>query len=655
MRSTTRNNCKKKIFILLLTGLIINGVFAQGNTSQLPSKECLTLGGKLNDLMAINSSRWLEVADILNPSVFGFFENRENPVPQVPWFGEFPGKLLTSIAYSYKMTKSPELLKAGNRIVDKFAATQAHDGYLGSFKYDDRFSGILGSGTWKNWDLWNHYHNIWGLYSWYLQTGNETCMEIAVKAANYLIEVFKTRKYSDTAETQMNLAISHAYMLLYNEPSILNFITKTQRDTYYMDAKRIVDEEWVLPTAGNWYNEALKGTEFYQTTMHRWEVLHCVLTLAEIYKADKKKNGNYFKAFEQIYWSILKTDVHNNGSFSTGEGACGNPYIAGNKEPLYSGSIETCCTIAWAELSAAYLELTNDSYIADELERTTLTGAISTMLVEANQPVYTYDTPMNGAREAAIHTLHWQGVKGAPDVSCCQMNGPKSLGLISLWGIANSDDKIFLNYYGESTAKIKTPSGNMLTLTQETDYPISGNIKIKIGLDSSEKLRLNLRIPFWSKQTSLKLNGRDLKNIKARTYYELKQTFKNGDVIELVLNMSPHYWGGEDKFTGFASVYWGPMILAHDEQVSGVIPDLNREFDLQSIQDMRIKKSEKPHVWMEAEVLTVDNEKITLCDFISAGQTPAKTYNSWFKVKGVPTISFTKEGIPVWGSTIFSN
>ncbi|MGV8878158.1 MAG: beta-L-arabinofuranosidase domain-containing protein [Sphingobacteriaceae bacterium] len=638
-----------KSMIIYLLFLFIG---AERSSSQIAKiEENLIPFGRIGDIMEINSTRWLEVADLINPGIFWEFQHRENAHPQVPWFGEFPGKLLTSIAYSYRMSKDPKLLIAGNRVVDEFEQTQGKDGYLGSFKYDDRFSGILGSGKWKNWDLWNHYHNILGLYSWYKQTGNTKSMKVATDAANYIVTVFANRKYSSAEETQMNLAISHALLLLYNDTAILKFVNTVQRQKYYEDAKRIVDEEWSLATAGDWYNAALNNVDFYKTSMHRWEVLHCVMTLAELYKADKKKNLNYYKAFQQIYWSIIKTDIHNNGSFSTGEGACGNPYIAG-LEPGFRGSIETCCTIAWSELSANYLALSHDSYVADELELTTLNGALGTLQVTANQALYTYDTPMNGMKEPAIKTLNWQSIKGAPDVSCCQMNGPKVPGLIGLWGLMNTTDAVYLNYYGKSAISTRTPKGNQLTLIQNTDYPVSGKISLEVSLNQPERLKLNLRIPFWSKNTRITLNGKGLSKISARSYYQIEREFNDGDKIVISFEMSPHYWGGEDRFTGFASIYWGPILLAHDEEVSGVKPDLNEEFDLKSIQQIVAKAPGKNKVLLEAAVNRKSGEKVILCDFSSVGQTSGKTYNSWFKVSGVPVVKFEKGATPVWGVTI---
>ena len=69
----------------------------------------------------------------------------------------------------------------------------------------------------------------------------------------------------------------------------------------------------------------------------RWESLHPILALAELARIDGDERCR--KAFANLWWSIARLDRHNNGGFSSGEQAQGNPY--------HRGAIETCCTIAW--------------------------------------------------------------------------------------------------------------------------------------------------------------------------------------------------------------------------------------------------------------------------------------------------------------------
>ena len=105
------------------------------------------------------------------------------------------------------------------------------------------------------------------------------------------------------------------------------------------------------------------------------------------------------------HWhSIRRLDRRNTGGFSSGEQATGTPY-----EPT---AIETCCTIAWMALTVDALRLTGDSIAADELERSTFNGMLG-----AQHPSgcwWTYNTPMDGVREASHHTIVFQSRPALP-------------------------------------------------------------------------------------------------------------------------------------------------------------------------------------------------------------------------------------------------
>lgn len=122
----------------------------------------------------------------------------------------------------------------------------------------------------------------------------------------------------------------------------------------------------------------------------RWESLHALIGLAELYYATG--NPDYRTTVERFWWSIVRHDRHNNGGFSSGEGAVGNPY-----DP---GSIETCCTVAWIAYGVEILRLTGNSIVADELELSTLNQVVGYQFRDGVP--CTYDTPMDGRRISAV-------------------------------------------------------------------------------------------------------------------------------------------------------------------------------------------------------------------------------------------------------------
>ena len=68
-------------------------------------------------------------------------------------------------------------------------------------------------------------------------------------------------------------------------------------------------------------------------------------------------------------------------------------------------------------------------------------------------------------------------------------------------------DGIVLNYYGPSIFEVEISSGNIVKLEQTTDYPKSGKISLVVTPASEESFLLRLRIPGWSKNTKISING----------------------------------------------------------------------------------------------------------------------------------------------------
>src|SRR5262249_23583529 len=124
----------------------------------------------------------------------------------------------------------------------------------------------------------------------------------------------------------------------------------------YLRMMQEIEKDW--ERAGDYLRTGIAGIEFYQTPRPRWESLHDLQGLPELYRmtGDEK----YQKAFVHHWQSIARLDRRNTGGFSSGEQATGNPYAP--------TAIETCCTVAWMALTVDILQWTGASRAADELE-----------------------------------------------------------------------------------------------------------------------------------------------------------------------------------------------------------------------------------------------------------------------------------------------
>jgi hypothetical protein len=390
-----------------------------------------------------------------------------------------------------------------------------------------------------------------GLLLWHEDTGDPQALAAATKIGDLLCAKFlgTGRRVVDTGSPEMNQAVVHGLALLYRH---------TQNAKHLALARQVVDEFAMKAPdgvpAGDYLRSALAGKEFFQCPRPRWESLHPIMGLAELSRLTGDDDCR--KAFEHIWWSIAKLDRHNTGGFSSGEQAQGNPY--------HQGAIETCCTIAWAALSVEMLRMTGRSIVADELEISTFnaifgyqsrTGAWST-----------YNTPMEGTRRPSKVEIAFQKRPGSEDVNCCSANSARGFGLVGEWALMTDGRGLLLNWYGPSTMTARI-GGTRVGLRQETDYPRGGRIVLKVEPERALSFPLKLRIPQWSRATAVKVNGAAVGGVRPGGYLAIERQWAPGDTVELALDMSLHFWVGQREYAGKASIYRGPLLLAHRARV----------------------------------------------------------------------------------------
>lgn len=581
----------------------------------------LQLGGKVGKVLRANEEIWIHKLLIDNPNLFGAFAARENNTfHKTMWHGEFPGKLLTGIARMYAMSRNEKTLAVGNEMTDWLAKTQDVDGYLGPWWSEyrlDRGSRALEPEPIGKWDTWGIYHCTLGLYRWYKVCGNQKALDVAIKALDYVYEYFTKgdRHFIDQKWGECNFAIGHIYALLYEE------IGKKE---YLEFAERLVEVEWNTPywdfyqkkvITAAWMKKALEGVPYHATEQPRWEALYTLETLGALYRITGKKD--YFLAMESLWKGIVAWDRLNIGSFGSWEGAAGNRYGDGS---------ETCNTVAWTAFSADFLALTHDPKVADELELSYYNAVMGSLL--GNYRDYTYFNASTGTREPARIVLEGHSFEGARDMSCCQANGNAGLSLVNDWAVLTEKDSLYINYYGESSVSFSLEDGKEATLRQTTTYPACGKITLEMTLSAPTLFTLYLRIPAWSKSTAARLNGERLE-ATAGTYLRLNREWKEGDRIELELDMTPHYWhadkeGMEHKL----SMYSGPILMTLQPEVEGV--ERNLVLPVAALDASRLIPVEDG---LAARVVTLeDGKEITLRAYSDCGKN-GEYYISWISVK----------------------
>ncbi len=501
----------------------------------VPSKTEFHLEGEIGRRLKAVTEQWILPAPGANPAMLAMFRDRDRTPyrKMVPWAGEFAGKYLTHSVQILRLTGDARLRSHLEDFVKEMCACQAFDGYLGCWPQNSHLTNHAPNCA-DNWDTWSSYHIMLGLLLWNEVSGDDAALNAAVRIADLFCDIYldkKTPRLVETGSTEMNLAPIHSLCLLYK---------KTGTPRHLALARQILGEFAAQDVegkflAGDYLHAPLAGQEFYETPKPRWESLHPIMGLVELYYLTGDEPCR--KAFELLWWSMLKGDRHNNGGFTSGEKATGNPY--------HIGAIGTCCTVAWMAMSVEMLRLTGCSLVADELELSMLNSGLGMMSPSGRW--VTYNTPMDGSRIASPNdATSFQASPGANELNCCSVNGPRALGLLCEWGVMRDGDGLALNYYGQGTMKTSIASGNCVSISQETDYPRNAVIEISISTDKPETFPLALRIPYWSRNTGVRLNGQEMAGVKHGEYLRISREWKSGDAIRIEMDFRLQFWRHSD-------------------------------------------------------------------------------------------------------------
>ena len=569
-------------------------------------------GGITAERSGANIENWLLTAPRANPGMLGMFQRRDRqPRPDlVPWAGEFVGKYLISAIQSLRMSEDPRLEASTSAIIRELLTMQDADGYLGPWPREERLLG--------QWDLWGHYHVMLALLMWHERTGDSAALDACRQMADLVCDTYLDtgRRVLDAGSHEMNMAIIHS----------LGWLYRLTTEPRYLAMMRHIETDF--EQAGDYVRAGLNGVEFHLTPRPRWESLHDIQGLVELYRITGDEA--YRTAFVNTWLSIAHRDIHPSGGFTTGEQAVGNPYS--------EGAIETCCTIAWMALTQDMLRLTGDPEAAEYLDL-----AYWNVILGAQHPSgrwWTYDTPMNGSRHASAHHIVFQARAGTPELNCCSVNAPRGLGMLTEWAIMTASDGLVVNTYAPVAAALPLPGGGTAEVQIDSNYPVGGDIDVTVD-SRGAALTLALRIPSWAQDPQVLLNGSPVEPaVRPGEYCRLTRVWMPDDSLSLSFGMGWRVWPGELGRSGHAAVYRGPLLMAFDTRTNDLdVPDLPA-IDCANLAPEPTTIDTSGFEPMAAyRVVAADGAPLTLIDYASAGAhgTP---YAAWLPAVNAPPAPF---------------
>ncbi len=527
------------------------------------------------------------------------------------WQSEFWGKWFTSavLAYRYK----PELLlkKKLEDAVNGLIATQTPDGYIGNYAADKHLAA---------WDIWGRKYCMLGLLAYYDLTNDPNALQSARKEADFLIKEISER----------NLLIvklgNHRGMAASSVLEPICLLYSRTGDKRYLDFAEEVVRQWETPDGPQLISKAdiavSKRFPKPKTNWYGWEqgqkayeMMSCYEGLLELYRITGK--NEYKVTVEKTWDNILDTEINIAGSGSSMEA-----WFEGKKFQTLpiAHYQETCVTATWIKFSQQLLRLTGDAKYADAIEQTFYNALLGAMNCDGSD--WAKYTPLDGQRLEGSEQC-------GMGLNCCVASGPRGLFTFPLTTLMSAKEGVQVNFYAAGKYTLPTPGKQQIEVIQETDYPVLGNVKIKLQLKKPEKMKIFVRIPVWSIKSTLFVNGEPVIAVIPGQYASIERSWKNGDAIELNLDMR----GRVLTFGEFPKnkvIVRGPVVLSRDARLTDLpIESLIRPInDKEGFIELQPVEEKQAGIWMEFKAPFMPEsylEKgaepvwINLCDYASAG------------------------------------
>ena len=191
---------------------------------------------------------------------------------------------------------------------------------------------------------------------------------------------------------------------------------------------------------------------------------------------------------------------------------------------------ETCANIGNAIWNWRMLQIDGDAKYADLMELVAYNTMLSGMSVDGKSFFYTNPLRWYGSGHSLLshdQLSRWY----IYTCYCCPPQVARSIAGLHEWAYCLSDEGLWVNLYGSN--RLETAP---LKLTQETDYPWDGRIKITVHEDG--EFALMLRIPAWAEGAEIRINGEAADTeAKPGTYAAVGRKWLAGDQIEILLPM----------------------------------------------------------------------------------------------------------------------
>ncbi len=449
----------------------------------------------------------------------------ELPAPHVFWDSDV-AKWLEGACYSLMNVPDQALLDVVEDVVDRILVAQEEDGYL-----NPHFTVVEPAGRWTNLrdkhELYCAGHLIEAAIAHHQASGSTRFLDGMCRFADLICQVFgpgATQKHGYPGHEEIELAL----VKLYRRTGVRRYLDLA---AYFIDQRGQTPNYFDLEAQqrgenpGEYWAKSHAYTQSHLPVRQQQEVVGHAVRAMYLYSgmADltaETGDDDLLITLQTLWGDLTSRKMYLTGGI--GASRTNEGFTAGFDLPNREAYAETCAAIGLIFWAKRMLRLSLDSRYADVMERALYNAMLSGVSLEGDRFFYVNPLASNG-------TNHRQAFFSC---SCCPPNINRILPTIGGYVYSTGQDEIDVHLYIQSGAEIDL-GGQIVGLTQQTDYPWDGVVCLQVDLDQPLAFALKLRKPGWCMEYRIFVNDQPIpvEDNLQNGYLSLERTWLPGDRV----------------------------------------------------------------------------------------------------------------------------
>lgn len=451
-------------------------------------------------------------------------------------------KWLEAACAMFAVTRDPQLEHIIESVIPIIAKAQRPDGYIHTHVLVRQRNGDSGSLPFQdrhNFEMYNMGHLLTAASIHYRATGRTNLLSVARRTADFLYDTFRD---ASPEAARSSVCPSH-YMGIVE-------LYRTMRNPRDLElARTFFDLREQIKEGGDDNQDRIPFRQQTNAVGHAVRANYLYAGAADLFM--ETGDRTLWAPLEPIWTNVVHQKMHITGGCgalydgASPDGARNQRAITRTHQaygrnyqlPNVTAHNETCANIGNVLWNWRMFLTTGEPRFIEIVERALHNSVLSGVGLDGTN--FFYVNPLRTINPLPTE-LRWSRTR-VPFVSayCCPPNLIRTIAESASYAYAKTDDAVWITLYGGSSLRTELTSGPV-ALTQETEYPWNGRIRITIDDCPRGEFALKLRIPDWADGATLRLNKLLSRSApRPGTFYELRRVWKSGDQIDLDLPMRP--------------------------------------------------------------------------------------------------------------------